>query len=341
MRVAMYYNNKDIRLEEMPVPEIGRDEILVNIMASGICGSDVIEWYRIGKAPRVLGHEITGEIAEVGDDVDEYEAGQRVFVSHHVPCMDCRFCERGHHTVCETLRTTNFDPGGFSEYIRVPSINVKHGVFLLPDEVSYEQGVFIEPLGCVIRGQNKIEGIAGGNVVILGSGLTGLLHLQLAKLGGARKVACTDVSDYRLEAAREFEADAAIPASEDLPARLRELFGGLLADVVIVSTGARKAIEQSWSCVERGGSILLFAPTDPETTIPMPFNDLWFKNVTITSSYAASSEDIEQSIGLISSRQIRVQEMITHELGLKDTAKGFELVWRAGNSMKVIVKPQE
>ncbi|MEE9341664.1 MAG: alcohol dehydrogenase catalytic domain-containing protein, partial [Thermoplasmata archaeon] len=116
MRVAMYYNNKDIRLEEMPVPEIGRDELLVKVIASGVCGSDVIEWYRIGKAPRVLGHEITGEIAEVGDDVDEYEAGQRVFVSHHVPCMDCRFCERGHHTVCETLRTTNFDPGGFSEY---------------------------------------------------------------------------------------------------------------------------------------------------------------------------------------------------------------------------------
>jgi L-iditol 2-dehydrogenase len=341
MRVAMYYNNKDIRLEEMPVPEIGRDELLVKVVASGICGSDVIEWYRVGKAPRVLGHEIAGEIVDVGEDVTDYQIGQRVFVSHHVPCMDCRFCEREQHTVCDTLRSTNFDPGGFSEYVRIPSLQVKHGVFPLPDEVSYEQGVFVEPLGCVIRGQNKVEGIEGGNVAILGSGLTGLLHLQLAKVSGANKVACTDVSDYRLEAARKFGADAAIRADEDLPSMLRDVFGGLLADVVIVSTGAKQAIEQSWSCVERGGAILLFAPTDPETSIPMPFNELWFKNVTITSSYAASSDDIAQSIDLISSRQVRVKEMITHELGLEDTAKGFELVWKAGDSMKVIVKPQK
>src|SRR3990172_1393512 len=140
MRVAVYYSNKDVRVEDRPLPPIGSDELLLKVRASGICGSDVMEWYRIKKAPLVLGHEVTGEIAEVGTNVHPYKAGNRVFVSHHVPCNRCRNCLRGEHTVCETLHTTNFDPGGFSEYIRAPALNVERGVFLLPQEISYEDG---------------------------------------------------------------------------------------------------------------------------------------------------------------------------------------------------------
>ena len=149
----MYYNNKDVRVEEIPTPQIGPGELLVKVLASGICGSDVMEWYRIKKAPRVLGHEIAGEIVEVGKGVDRYKMGDRVFVSHHVPCNTCQYCLNGFHTLCDTLRRTNFDPGGFAEYIRVPQINVDRGVFVLPEEVSFEDGVFIEPLACVLRGQ--------------------------------------------------------------------------------------------------------------------------------------------------------------------------------------------
>ena len=113
MRVAMYYNNRDVRLEEIPTPRIGPGELLVKVLASGICGSDVMEWYRIKKAPRVLGHEIAGEIVEVGEGVDQYKIGDRVFVSHHVPCNTCHYCLNGFHTLCDTLRSTNFDPGRF------------------------------------------------------------------------------------------------------------------------------------------------------------------------------------------------------------------------------------
>jgi L-iditol 2-dehydrogenase len=337
----MYYTNQDIRIEEMPKPEIGGNELLVKVMASGICGSDVMEWYRTKKAPRVLGHEIGGDVVEVGNKVKEYGKGQRVFVSHHVPCMECRFCQRGNHTVCETLMSTNFDPGGFSEYVRVPSINVKQGVFPLPDEISYEDAVFIEPLGCVIRGQNRVQGMSGANVLVMGSGLAGLLHLQLAKTRGAQGVVCTDISEYRLEAARRFGADAAFDASQDVSSCLKEVFGELLADVVIVCTGARKAIGQAFSLVERGGTILFFAPTDPEAEVSVPFNEVWFKGITITTSYAASPKDIGDAINLILSRRIRVREMITHRFGLEDTAKGFELVAEAGDSLKVIIEPQE
>src|SRR5438093_2034483 len=180
MRAAMYYANDDVRIVDLPTPRIGPGEILVRVKASGICGSDVMEWYRKPKAPLVLGHEIAAEVVRVGDSADSVKIGDRVFVSHHVPCGSCRYCLAGHETVCETLRTTNFDPGGFAEFIRVPEINVKHGVFRIPDGVTYEEATFIEPLGCVVRGQRAANLHAGQTVLVLGSGIAGLLHVRFA-----------------------------------------------------------------------------------------------------------------------------------------------------------------
>ena len=194
MRVAMYYNNSDVRLQEMDVPAIGPDELLVKVWASGICGSDVLEWYRVPKAPLVLGHEIAGEIVEKGSAVVGWNKGDRVFVSHHVPCNMCRYCTSGHHSVCDTLAKTTFDPGGFSEFLRVPAINVRNGVYRLPDTMSYEQGVFIEPLACVFRGQQHAGWLPGRRVLVIGSGIAGLLHIMLAKQAGASRVIAVDVN---------------------------------------------------------------------------------------------------------------------------------------------------
>jgi len=197
----MYYKNSDIRVEEMPTPQIGRGEILLKSLACGICGSDVMEWYRIHKAPLVLGHEATGEIVEIGEDVTRFKKGDRVFVSHHVPCNTCHYCLNGHHTVCDSLRSTNFDPGGFAEYVRVPAINVDRGVSVLPDNMSLEDGTFIEPLACVVRGQRVARIEPGQTVVIIGSGMSGLLHILLARSLGAGKIIATDISEYRMEMA--------------------------------------------------------------------------------------------------------------------------------------------
>ncbi len=166
----MYYNNHDVRLEEIPTPQIGPGELLVRVEACGICGSDVMEWYRRDRVPLVLGHEIGGQIAAVGDGVGRYQEGDRVSAAHHVPCNTCHYCLSGHHTICDTLRQTNFDPGGFAEYIRLPAINVDRGVFLLPDEVSYEEATFIEPLACVLRGQRLAHTQPGHSVLVIGSG---------------------------------------------------------------------------------------------------------------------------------------------------------------------------
>src|SRR3990172_4974037 len=171
MRVAKWYSNKDVRVEEMPVPKIGPGELLVLVEASGICGSDVMEWYRIDRAPLVLGHEIGGRVLAVGQGVTKYKVGDRVTVAHHVPCNTCHYCLSGHHTVCDTLRRTNFDPGGLAEYIRLPAINVDRGVLRLPDEVSYEEATFIEPLACVLRGQRQAHIQPGMSVLVIGSGI--------------------------------------------------------------------------------------------------------------------------------------------------------------------------
>ncbi len=339
MRVAMYYNNNDIRLEEMPKPEIGPGELLVKVVASGICGSDVMEWYRIKKAPLVLGHEIAGDIVEVGDEVADFEEGHRVFVSHHVPCGECKYCMDDHESCCDTLRTTNFDPGGFSEYVRIPQINVYHGTYLLPDEISYEDGVFIEPLACVVRGQRFAGMETGKSVLVLGSGIVGLLHIKLAKATGASRIIATDVTDYRLEAAKKAGADSVVDGREDVPARVKELNDGKLADIVIVCTGAVPAIRQSMRSVDSGGTILFFAPTDPGVEVPIPFNDLWREEITMISSYAGCPEDITEAIGLLRSGEIRVSDQITHRLGLADTQKGFQLVAKAEDSIKVVIEP--
>ncbi len=341
MRVAMYYNNRDVRLEEMPKPEIGPGELLVKVVASGICGSDVMEWYRVKKAPLVLGHEIAGDIAEVGQGVRQFKAGQRVFVSHHVPCMKCRYCLSGHESACDTLRTTNFYPGGFAEFIRVPEINLANGVFVIPKELSYDEGTFIEPVACVVRGFRAIGFRPGGTVLVLGSGIAGLLNIKLAKAYGARKVMATDINDYRLEAAKRFGADVLLNGREDVPSLVRRFNDGIGADYVIVCSGATQAMQQSFRSVDRGGKILMFAPPLPGVEVPVPFADLWKDEVTITSTYAGSPRDIQEAIELLWTKKLSVSDMITHRLGLADTGEGFALVAEAGRSIKVIIEPQK
>lgn len=153
MKAAVYYNNNDIRIEEYPVPGISDNELLLRVEASGICGSDLMEWYRVPKAPLVLGHEVTGTVVEKGKYVNKFHEGDRIVVTHHVPCNTCRFCLSGRHTNCEFIRTTNFDPGGFAEYLRIPPINVDRGTFRLPEGVSFEEGTFTERLAALYAGR--------------------------------------------------------------------------------------------------------------------------------------------------------------------------------------------
>ena len=340
MRVAKYYNNRDVRLKEIPIPQIGPNEILVKVIASGICGSDVLEWYRMKKAPLVLGHEIAGEIAKVGDNIRRFNVGDRVFVSHHVPCNKCHYCLNGHHTACETLHTTNFDPGGFSEYIRVPQINVEVGTYRLPDSLSYEDATFIEPLACVIRGQRLAHVGSGDTVLILGSGVAGLLHVLLAKSRNTKRIIATDVSEYRLKAATQFGADLTLNSRDLTPSLVRDSNEGRLVDKIVVCTGAVSAVSQAFESIDRGGTILFFAVPQPGTDVRVPMVDFWRNEITLVTSYGAGPSDLEESLSMLGSNKIIPHKMITHKLGLSDIGSGFQLVASAGESLKVVIEPQ-
>ncbi|MBN1622513.1 MAG: zinc-dependent dehydrogenase [Endomicrobiales bacterium] len=340
MKAAVYYNNNDIRIEELEKPKIGDKELLVKVHASGICGSDVMEWYRIKKAPIVLGHEISGEIVKAGAKVQNYKVGDRVFVSHHVPCNKCKYCLNGHHTACETLHSTNFDPGGFSEFLRVPEINMECGVFLLPDRMSYEEGTFIEPLGCVVRGQNVARFKTGQSVLILGAGISGILHMLLAKTNGASRTIVTDVNEFRLSKAKELGADVVINAKDNVPDLVRKNNDNMLCDLVVVCTGALSAFEQALKSVDRGGTVLCFGATEPEAKLLLPINEFWRNDITIMPSYGAAVGDIVEAIDLIKSGKVPVLKMITHKLGLSETGQGFKYVSEGKDSLKVIVEPQ-
>jgi L-iditol 2-dehydrogenase len=340
MKVARYYGKDDIRTEEMPVPDIGPGELLVHIKASGICGSDVMHWYRAGRGPLVLGHEIAGEVAAAGEAVKTFKTGDRVAAAHHVPCNTCHYCLNGHHTVCETLRCTNFFPGGFSEYLRLPEINVDRGVFLLPEEMSYEEATFIEPLACVYRGQMAAGMKMGLSVLVIGSGISGLLHMQLAKALGASLVVASDLGRYRLEAAKRLGADEAVNAADDVPALFRRFNKGRAADIVILTAGSEKAIEQAFLTTDRGGTVLFFAPAQAGVTVPLPVNDLFWRNeITLTSSYAANYSEHVTAMELIRQKRVNVLDMITHRLPLSETGHGFGLVEAVGESLKVIIEP--
>jgi len=340
-RIAVYYRNSDVRIEERPVPKIGPGELLVRIHASGICGSDVLEWYRIKKAPIVLGHEVAGEIAAVGEGVTRWRVGQRIAVSHHVPCNTCHYCLAGYHTACETLHTTNFDPGGFAEYVRIPPLQADRGVFPLADNVSFEEGSFFEPLACVVRGQRSANLRPGQTVAVFGAGISGVLHIALAKALGAGRIVATDISEFRLNQARRFGADAVFDAKDDVPRRVREANGGRPADLVVVSAGALSAFKQALASVDRGGTILCFATTDPGVELPVPLNEFWRNDVTLKPSYGNSPHDAKVALELIAARRVPVADMITHRLPLEDTPKGFRYMSTPGGEhLKVVILPQ-
>jgi L-iditol 2-dehydrogenase len=260
-------------------------------------------------------------------------------VSHHVPCGKCRRCLRGNHTACETLHTTNYYPGGFAQYIRVPRINVESGVYKLPVDMSFEEGTFIEPLACVVRGQ-RLAGVKKGDVLlVIGSGVSGILHVQLAKRNGVKRVVVADINDYRLGLAEKFGADFTLDSKGDLPQKLKEVNCGRLADKVVVCTGATQGALVALDCVDKGGLILFFAVPDPSVKVPVPINQFWRNEITLKTSYGAAPNDLAESLVVLAEGKLDVKGMITHKLSLRQAAKGFRLMAKAGKSLKVILEP--
>jgi L-iditol 2-dehydrogenase len=339
MKVGMYYNNSDVRVEEQKIPAVAGTDVLIRVMASGICGSDLMEWYRIKRAPLVLGHELAGEIVGVGANVTEFKNGDRVFATHHVPCDECIYCLSGHTTACRTFQeVNNFTPGGFSQYLRVTGRSVRTGVLPLPDDMSYETATFIEPLATVVRAMRTIGLTPGDSVMIYGSGLAGILFVKLAKALGAGVVIVSDISAYRLEMAKKAGADFVVQAEENVPEFIAK-WNGRLADKVVICTGATSAAEAALESVDRGGTILFFAVARPGETIAVDFNPFWRNDISIKTCYGAAPLDNRQALELLRTGSVKVSDMITHRYAIEDIGTAFAAAAQSSGVLKVIIEP--
>ncbi|HLI08142.1 MAG TPA: alcohol dehydrogenase catalytic domain-containing protein [Ktedonobacteraceae bacterium] len=344
MLAVEYHTNEDVRVVDLPVPEISPGELLVQMRACGLCASDVMEWYMAPRAPLYPGHEAVGVITAVGEGIPEkrFSVGQRVFFHHHVPCMVCHFCQRGSFSQCATFHETRLYPGGLAEYIRVPAPNAQLDVLPLPDDLSFEAATLIEPLACCVRGINRAGIQPGDSVLVLGAGSNGLLLAQLAQQRGATRVMIADPIPYRLQRARDIGIDYALnPATgEDNSSLLEQVFAandGRKADIVVVTPSSTGAMELGLSLVGPGGTVLLFAPPPPEATLPIRPNPLFFQEISLRTSYSAGPHETRQALELLRNGRIRPETVITHRFPLLDAARAFRLVAHPGEALKTVI----
>ena len=338
MKLAMYYSQKDIRIEEIPIPEIGEDEVLVEMKACGICGSDLMDWYLRSRAPLVLGHEPAGIIARKGSKVKDFSVGDRVFVHHHVACLTCHYCTHGDYTLCEQFHKTNIKPGGFAEYFKVPAPNLQIDTLKIPEAISFEEATFIEPVGCCLRALKKCKIQTGDSVAIIGAGTTGIIHTALSKILGAAKTIVSDLIDYRLNVAKKLGADVTVnPENEDLTEVVKAETDRRGVDLAIVTAPNLEAYKTGINVCRKGGKLCVFAPIQPGKYLQLSLKELFFSEIQIIPSYSTSHLETRTALELIKSGRINVNELITHRFPLRDTAKAFKTALEDKESLKVMV----
>lgn len=338
MRAVKLRTLQDIRLEEIPIPEIGPDEALVRMKACGICGSDTMDWYVEKKAPFYPGHEPAGVIEKVGSEVSNFKVGDRVFVHHHAPCFDCKFCLKKQYSICPTWKASKIDPGGLAECFRVPAVNLRGDTLKLPDALSFEDGSLIEPTACVVKSFRKAGLKNAATILVIGLGVMGQMHILLGRHGGARKIIGADLVPYRLEKALEFGADAVINvASENLIEKVTDLTGGQMADVVIIGPGSIKAMAAGLSCVGNGGTALFFTPTPGNEFLQInPFH-LYFNEINLIFSYSCGPNDTREAMELIEQGVITAEKLVTHTYTLDKAKRAIDKTIEAGESLKTLV----
>jgi L-iditol 2-dehydrogenase len=340
MRVAVYYNNHDVRLEERQVPTLGPGDLLVKTEACGLCSGETAEHYQLRRGPRVQGHEPTGVVVATGPGQTKFKPGDRIFAHHHVPCMSCHQCNRGHFTLCEHWDDTHLDPGGFAEFFRVPSENARLDTYLLPDSVSFEEGTIIEPMACTLKGVRMTPIVPGDTVVVVGCGFMGLCFVQLARLTPASMIVAVDHNEWRLQKARALGADVTINPGKVNPVEaLHDLNGGRGADAVFMAASRVKALELGFELCGRGATLHVNAPPPPSEEWKVPTQTLFFDEIKINSAYSASHLDTRAVLDLLSSKRVDAKSLLTHRFGLDRVGEAIELVLQAGESLKPVIVP--
>ena len=338
MRAAVYKENRQIHLDTLPVPGIGPGELLVKVTGCGLCATDVSKVdHALVPPSAVLGHEVVGTVAALGDGVEGLSVDERVVVSHHVPCYGCHYCKHGNFSMCRTFKSSNIDPGGFAEYIRVPALNVQYATFPIPPHLDDEEAAFTEPLACCLRGVKRLNPLLYDTVLLFGLGSIGLMLLQILKLYRARVIGLDPLTD-RLTLAKTLGADFTLKSDDPEVAKtVRDATEGRGADGAILTAGGPRAFARATDLLRDGGVLMLFASDPKDPTVDLDIHRFFFRELNIVSSYSPSTIELQEALILLGERTVRVKELVTHRIPLADLARGMRL-FRDKEALKVFVE---
>lgn len=340
MKTAFVKEPSVISINETENPVLSSGDILVQMHACGICGSDLEKVFgEYGQPSMRLGHEPAGIIIDVGTNVATFKKGDRVFTHHHVPCYSCHLCNHGNETMCPKYYETNLSPCGLSEEYVVPQWNVEHGgVLKIPDSMSFEEAAMIEPLACCVRAWTKYSYQEGDSIAIFGVGPTGMMHVMLAQSKNFSKIFCFDVNEFRLKFAKKFSiTDSINSLDEKRKEKILKYTEGLGVDVAIVATSSLKALEDAIDMVRKGGAVMMFGVPSKDAKIILNMSKIYSKEITLVTSYAASDNDTKEALRLIESSKIDVKQLVTHTYTISDSQKAFEHARSGDNAMKIII----
>lgn len=342
MKAVVYYDFDDIRIEDIPIPEIGSDEVLVRVKACSLCSTDVWKaMYHRSKPGSILGHEVSGVIAKVGADVTNFKEGERVAVYHRAQCGGCYYCRHGQEPLCSQYRQQSLFPGVFAEYLRATSAIVEKSIVKIPDDLTHEEAALIEPTACCVRTVSKCQVTLGDSVLVIGDGPLGILNAQVSKSAGASLVMVSGHHDFRIKIAKGLGIDYAFNSKKtDIGERVKELTEDRGADVVIVAVASTDAVSQATKLVRNGGKICVFGDF---RDVPQPNLDLDLKLVLrdhtdLFGSWGCSPHNYLVAFDLIKSGRIKVKEMITHRFPLERFTEALE-VFLGKECLKIVFNP--
>jgi len=348
MKAQVFRGVNQLHYEEVPVPELLSDEVLVQVQVVGLCQSDIKKIrYPLYEPPRIYGHETAGIIATVGEDVTGWQVGQRVVVMHHIPCMRCSYCLNDNFSMCDVYKnittTAGFTPsgGGFAQYVKVPGHIVRNGGLIpIPDKISFEQASFVEPTNCCLKAVKKALVSPGQTILVTGAGPIGLMFIMLVKYFGANAIA-TDLIPARIEKALFIGADAAFDARDpELQEKVFSLTSGMGVDTTLLAVPSEKAFFQGLSCTRKGGKILFFAEFPDEVEIPINPNVLYRREIDLMGSYSSSYRLQSLAADIVFNQRIDVDALISDRYPLQKLAQAVENASApSADTYKILIYP--
>ena len=338
MKASVYTGPQQLEVRDLKIPLISEDEVLLKIYACGVCGTDIVKYqYDMVKPPVVLGHEVAGMTQAVGKNVTKFKIGDRIVVAHHTPCYACHFCKHGNVSMCETFKKSNLDPGGFAEYLRIPATHVQMTAHKIPENMSFEEAIFMEPLACILRNIKRSNIQQKDSVLIVGLGSVGLMTVMALKSMGM-KVFGTDLKEERIELAKKIGINWATKPTEDLRNEIVSRTTTRGVDLVVLTAGNEKTYSESIQYVRDGGSVSIFAGMGPEAKVQFTINDLYKREINLYSSYSPSPIELMEALQMIANREVDVRVLQPKSFTL-DHVETAILEVQSQKIFKAIIQP--